>query len=43
MPTLHQRAVFLQRAIYWSVGSGIVTSPFVILAFATAMLHFKHE
>jgi hypothetical protein len=43
MPTLQKRAIFLHHAIYWSVGSGIVTSLLVILAFATAMLHFKHE
>ena len=43
LPTLHKRAVCLHRSIYWTVGSGIVTSLLVILAFATAMLHFKHE
>jgi len=43
LPTLHKRAVCLHRSIYWTVGSGIVTSLLVILAFTTAMLHFKHE
>ena len=37
------KAVILHRSIYWTVGSGIVTSLLVILAFAAAMLHFKHE
>jgi hypothetical protein len=43
LPTLRRRAVLLHRSIYWTVGSGVVTSLLVILAFLTAMLHLQHE
>jgi hypothetical protein len=43
LPTLKQRAVLLHRAIYWAVGSGVVTSLLVILAFITAFFRFRHE
>ncbi|MBY0225960.1 MAG: DUF2721 domain-containing protein [Hyphomicrobium sp.] len=43
LPVLKRRAVLLHRAIYWTVGSGVVTSLLVILAFATAMFRFRHE
>jgi hypothetical protein len=43
LPALKQRAVLLHRAIYWTVGSGVVTSLLVILAFITAFFRFRHE
>ena len=43
LPALKQRAVLLHRAIYWTVGSGVVTSLLVILAFLTAFFRFRHE
>lgn len=43
LPALKKRAVLLHRAIYWTVGSGVVTSLLVILAFMTAFFRFRHE
>jgi hypothetical protein len=43
LPALQQRAGLLHRAIYWTVGSGVVTSLLVILAFLTAFFRFRHE
>ena len=43
LPQLHKRARILHRAIYWAVGSGIVTCLLMIVAFASAYLGFRHE
>ena len=40
---LRRRAVVLHRAIYWAIGSGIVTCLLMIVAFASAWLGFRHE
>jgi hypothetical protein len=43
LPTLQRRAILMHRSIYWTVASGIVTSFLVILGFATAFFHMRHE
>jgi hypothetical protein len=43
LPILAQRAKLMHRSIYWGVGSCIATSVLVILGFAAAFLHVRHE
>jgi hypothetical protein len=43
LPRLHERARILHRAIYWAIGSGIVTCLLMIAAFASAYFGFRHE
>jgi Protein of unknown function (DUF2721) len=43
LPHLQRRAAILHRAIYWAVGSGIVTCLLMIVAFASAYFGFRHE
>jgi Protein of unknown function (DUF2721) len=43
LPQLQQRARILHRAIYWAIGSGIVTCLLMIAAFASAYFGFRHE
>lgn len=43
LPILRRRAVLLHRSIYWGVASCVVTSLLVIIAFASALLHLRHE
>ena len=43
LPILKKRGRLMHRAIYWGVGSCIVTSVLVILGFAAAFLHVRHE
>ena len=43
LPQLRLRARMLHRAIYWAVGSGIVTCLLMIAAFASAYFGVRHE
>ncbi len=43
IPRLKRRAVLLNKAIYFSTLSAIVTCLLVIVAFVTAYLNFRHE
>ena len=43
LPQLHMRARILHRAIYWAVGSGIVTCLLMIVAFGSAYFGLRHE
>ncbi|WP_442754915.1 DUF2721 domain-containing protein [Methylocystis sp. JAN1] len=43
LPILRKRAVLVHRSIYWGVASCVVTSFLVIVAFAAALLRFRHE
>jgi hypothetical protein len=43
LPILRKRAVLVHRSIYWGVASCVVTSFLVIVAFAAALLHLRHE
>ncbi len=40
---LKKRAILVNRAIYWSVASGIATCLLMILGFITAYFGFRHE
>ena len=43
LPILRQRGLLIHRAMYWGVASCIVTSVLVIISFAAAYLHMRHE
>jgi hypothetical protein len=43
LPILRRRATLMHRSIYWGVASCVVTSLLVILAFAAAFFHVRHE
>jgi hypothetical protein len=43
LPELRKRAIFMHRAIFWSVGSGISACLLVVFAFASALLDIGHE
>ena len=43
LPRLQRRAMLLNQALFASVASSVLTSMIVIVAFASAMLHFAHE
>ena len=43
LPQLRLRARMLHRAIYWAVGSGIVTCLLMIVAFSSAYFGVRHE
>jgi hypothetical protein len=43
MSDLRFRAILVNRAIYWAVGSGISTCLLMIVAFATAYFGARHE
>lgn len=43
LPTLRLRAVLVNRAIYWAVGSGIVACLLMIVAFGAAYIGARHE
>ena len=43
LPILKQRGLLMHYAIYWGVASCIVTSVLVIVSFAAAYLHLRHE
>jgi hypothetical protein len=43
IPRLKRRAALLNRAIFFSTVSAIVTSLLVIVSFASAYLNFRHE
>ncbi len=43
LPILRQRGLLMHRAMYWGVASCIVTSVLVIISFAAAYLHMRHE
>jgi len=40
---LHSRAILVNRAIYWAVGSGISTCLLMIVAFVAAYFGARHE
>lgn len=40
---LHARAILVNRAIFWAVGSGISTCLLMIVAFAAAYFGARHE
>jgi hypothetical protein len=43
LPQLRQRARILHRAIFWAVGSGVVTCLLMIVGFASAYFGVRHE
>jgi hypothetical protein len=43
LPQLRQRARMVHRAIYWAVGSGVVTCLLMIVGFASAYFGVRHE
>ena len=43
LPRLLRRAAMMNRAILWALISSIATSVLVIVAFASALLHIRHE
>jgi hypothetical protein len=43
IPRLVRRAKLMNDAIYFAVGSGLATACLVILAFASALVGFRHE
>lgn len=43
LPILRQRGMLMHYAMYWGVASCIVTSVLVIISFAAAYLHMRHE
>jgi hypothetical protein len=43
LPQLQKRARILHRAIYWAIGSGIVTCLLMMAAFASAYFGVRHE
>jgi hypothetical protein len=43
LPQLKIRAMLVNRAIYWAVGSGIVTCLLMIFAFGSAYFGVRHE
>lgn len=43
LPQLRLRARILHRAIYWAVGSGVVTCLLMIVGFASAYFGIRHE
>jgi len=43
LPILRKRGMLIHFAIYWGVASCIVTSVLVIIGFAAAYLHMRHE
>ena len=43
LPQLQLRAHLVNRAIYWAVGSGIVTCLLMIVAFGSAYFGVRHE
>lgn len=43
IPILKRRATLLHRAIYWGVGSCIVTCILVLIAFGAAFIRVRHE
>jgi|SRR5262245_4671641 len=43
LPLLQKRARILHRAIYWAIGSGIVTCLLMMAAFASAYFGVRHE
>jgi hypothetical protein len=43
LPQLKIRATLVNRAIYWAVGSGIVTCLLMIFAFGSAYFGVRHE
>ena len=43
LPHLKFRATLINRAIYWAVGSGIVTCLLMIMAFGSAYVGVRHE
>ena len=43
LPILRKRGLLMHHAIYWGVASCIVTSVLVIVSFAAAYLHVRHE
>jgi hypothetical protein len=43
LPLLRQRARILHRAIYWAIGSGVVTCLLMIVGFLSAYFGARHE
>jgi hypothetical protein len=43
LPELRQRGLLIHKAIFWSVGAGIVTCLLIVAAFAAALLEIGHE
>jgi hypothetical protein len=43
LPQLRLRARIIHRAIYWAVGSGVVTCLLMIVAFGSAYFGVRHE
>jgi uncharacterized protein DUF2721 len=43
LPHLKFRATLINQAIFWAVGSGIVTCLLMIIAFASAYFGVRHE
>lgn len=43
IPRLKRRAALLNRSIFYSTVSAIITALLIIVAFASAMLHMPHE
>jgi hypothetical protein len=43
LQTLKKRAALIHHAIYWAVGSGILTCLLMIVAFGAAYLGIRHE
>jgi hypothetical protein len=43
LPILRKRGLLMHHAMYWGVASCIVTSVLVIVSFAAAYLHVRHE
>jgi hypothetical protein len=43
LPQLEFRAGLVHRAIYWAVGSGIVTCLLMVVAFGSAYFGIRHE
>lgn len=42
LPRLHRRIALLHRSILLAIGSGIMTTLLIIIAFVTAFLDFQH-
>jgi len=43
LPDLRLRVALIHRAIYWAVGSGIVTCLLMVVAFGAAYIGARHE
>jgi len=43
IPRLKRRAILLNRATYYAIMCGVVTSLLIIVAFVSALLHMSHE